>query len=429
MLTVNKYLESSESQIFNIPYMSEHDESITKFEESTIYEDNHGLGKLDSATEYSYTTNNEDIFYLPSNSYLLATLKLTKGDESAYADADLATIDWNAFNIFDTCRLYLDDIELERIDHVGISTMLYNLTKYTFSENNSIRHSQLLDLNRENIRDYMKICGREIEVLLPLRKMFPFLYEVPHVFRGVKFRIHLTKNDDNKVVYKWSTPAAQNVAAVDAPVDGKFIITKMVWKLPYVEPSLQVQAKLENMLAKNSTFNFKYHATSVYKFTPSKTQDLRVNLSSSIHKPEHIFVFFQKLKRGTQQTDSYMGFDHMNTEYCNVEINGKRFPENNTICDFAHKKVHESFNQFLRSCKEGVSWTESYMNYINHFPIFHIDVSKHPPNLYDNTSFPNIVVNAKFREVPTDDFCLFVVVYNIRDVSLQLDQKKMKIIK
>jgi hypothetical protein len=124
-----------------------------------------------------------------------------------------------------------------------------------------------------------------------------------------------------------------------------------------------------------------------------------------------------------------MAFDHMDAEYVNCEINSKQFPDVNTVCNFGTKKVQEVYNKFLQACSNGVTYEDSYRNFINYFPIFHIDVSHHPPALYENSNYPNIVINAKFRNVPVDDYAMFVIIYNIREVSLQLDQKKMRIIK
>ena len=37
-------------------------------------------------------------------------------------------------------------------------------------------------------------------------------------------------------------------------------------------------------------------------------------------------------------------------------------------------------------------------------PLFHIAVSHHKLEMYENTQFPNIGINLRFREIPVHDY-------------------------
>jgi hypothetical protein len=63
------------------------------------------------------------------------------------------------------------------------------------------------------------------------------------------------------------------------------------------------------------------------------------------------------------------------------------------------------------------------------YPLFHIDVSHHKPELYENIQFPNIGLNLKFREVPAHDYLVWVIIYNQRDATLNLENKKIRVIR
>lgn len=422
MLKLNKYLEHDENMIWDIPSFLTLDDSVTKYDYITVYDDNHGTGDLSNATEFSFTTDNEDIFIVPANSFLLLKVQLRRADNGQpYVGADATvTIDCNAFNLFSQARLYIGDEEIERIDHVGISTLLYNLTKYNFSEVNSVRESQLVHTQKTFIRDYVAQCNRNVELLLPIRKMFNFFHQNRFSFRGVKHRIVLNLNDQNKIVTKWGDVP---------PANGKATISSMIWKIPHVEPSLQMRAKLETMLAKNSSLNLKWIATNTFKFSPPRNTEIRIPIASSIHRPTHVFIAFQNANRETDQEQSYMHFDHLNLTEVSVNIDSISFPDRAVKCDFANKHVNEAYLRFLDACEHGVTWEESYRNFINQYPIFHIDVSRHPEELYENSRFPNIVINAKFNAAPAADYNMFVIVYNIREVNLNLENKKMRITK
>lgn len=427
MLKLNRldqFLEQTENEIWDFPRILPIDDTVTKCDYITVYEDNHSNGDLANATEFSYTTDNLDIWLHPSESYLLVNLKLTD-ENGAFFPADTnISLESNGFNIFSEGRLFLGDEEVERIDHVGVSTMLYNLTQLTFSEVNVIREAQLVDITPSTNRDYIvKNCGGSIELLLPIRKIFPFYHEMRFAMRGMKHRICLTLNQQNKMVIKW---AEGNVAA---PANGKVTINKMVWRIPQVEPSLQTLAKLENLFARDSTYNMKWIAQSVLKFMPPKTSEIRVPIACSIHRPTHIFVTFQKIERDTDQTASSMQFDNMSVSEIWAEVNSQNFPNKPMTCNFTTKAVQEVYNAFLKACKGSLSWEESYLNFIKMFPFFHIDVSQHPAEIFDNSSFPNIIINTKFRAVPARDYIMYVIIFNIRELKMNVLNKRMIISK
>jgi hypothetical protein len=200
----------------------------------------------------------------------------------------------------------------------------------------------------------------------------------------------------------------------------------MEWMMPYAEPSLQMMARLENQLAAQSSFNLKWNALNVYKHQPTRTTtETRIALASTIHKPKNIFIGLQNLTRTTDQTVNSMVFDHLDLEHVNVEINSIKFPDKIVETNFVTKDVMESYNRFLDGChgKKGIDY-ESFQSV---YPIMHVDVRKHKPELYENTAFPNIVVNLKMRNIPAADYIVWIIIYNEREeASINLEQKKMR---
>ena len=63
------------------------------------------------------------------------------------------------------------------------------------------------------------------------------------------------------------------------------------------------------------------------------------------------------------------------------------------------------------------------------YPLYYIDVSKHKAEIYDKSTFPDIIVNMKFNQNPANAYLLWVVVFNEREATLNVSDKKMKIIK
>ena len=73
----------------------------------------------------------QDIFTHPSESFLLIEERLTKGDGSAYADADLVSLANNAIMyLFKDIRFEFSGQEIEKISHLGQATTMLGLLKY-----------------------------------------------------------------------------------------------------------------------------------------------------------------------------------------------------------------------------------------------------------------------------------------------------------
>ena len=441
MSKINQLLENLDNTVWDIPSFYEKDKSITKRDLISVYEDNYGISDLSDTDNYSFSTNNEDIWIVPSESYLIVNVKLRKqdtGDEFLWAnvqavgaqganaavpaqDAHNVTFDYNAFNLFQQARVYVNDTELERIDHLGIATLLHHLRSYNdFAEYYQVQNNELIHTRADTLALTRAQHGN-LELMLPVKKIFPMLNQVGHAFRGAKFRITLTKSDDAKCVTK--------VGA--ATPNGKAVINKIVWKIPQVEPSLPMQAKLEQMLSRNSEYTLTWPAINVFKLIPPKTTEIRVPLASTIHKPTNVFVAFQNLNRSNSQLQRFMMFDQLGVEKLNVEVNSVKFPDKDIEVDFraTSKKTLEAYNNFLDSCKHNKSVIMTLNNFEKEVPIYHVDVSKHKPELYENSNFPNLVINCKFRAVPANDYVLWVIVQNEREATLNMENKQMRLIR
>jgi len=111
---MNSLLQETESPIWEFPSIAERDTSITKYDYVKVYEGSHGAGTLADADHYSFTTSNEDLWLLPSESYLNLTIRLRNEHGNQYvwqdraavgaaaaAAAENVSLSDNAFNIFE----------------------------------------------------------------------------------------------------------------------------------------------------------------------------------------------------------------------------------------------------------------------------------------------------------------------------------------
>lgn len=435
---MEKLLADKESGIWEFPKFPILDSSITKYDHVTVYEDHHGSGTLENADNFSFTTENDDIWLLPAESYLKLDIQVKKADGRNYrwvnraavpaeggnaavpaADADEVDISDNGFNLFSDARLYLGDQEIERIDHVGIATLLTNLMELDKKyELKNTRHTEINFFQNSTGRQaYLRKVRGNWHLQLPIKKLFSFFRTNDHVFRGTKFRINLSFNNSDNLLVRNPEVAA-----------GKVQIKNMKWMIPYVEPSLDVMAKLESQLAKNATYKLGWNAKTVYKHQPPRQIDVRLPLASSVHKPTHVYVILQDANRLDNQEQVSMFFNNMNLEECYTEVNGLRFPDRPIKVDFLKHEYTELYSRFLNACEEGDTYLD-YETFGSTYPIIHFDISKHPEHLYENTNFPTITLYLKFRAVPANNYVAWVIVENEREATLNLDNKRMIVVR
>lgn len=431
-------LRETENEIWDFPTINKIDDSIVKYDYMKVYEDHHGSGSLEDATNFSFTTDNEDLWLLPSKGYLKINFYLRKVNGNLHQFQDVAAVGAqggnpavaaavaeeinlcdNGYNLFEEGRYFIGDQEVERIDHVGISTLLQQLLEaHTKDKHNSIKHTQLLFFNDDDQRkNYVRSRRGHLHILLPVSKIFPFCKSNQHVFRGVKHRITLTLNNANRLI--------QKAAGVD---DGKIYVEDMEWIIPYVEPSLSVMSKLETQLSATNEFNLQWEAINTFKEQPPRNREVRIPLAATVHKPTKIFLALQNINRDTSSEVNSMVFDNLELEEIYAEVNSVRFPEKPMQFHFGDDDFTEVYDRFLDQCEDKGSHVDFNM-FKNKYPVICIDVSKHKHELFENSNFPTINLYLKFREVPAHQYIAWVIVCNERQATLNIENKKMRVIR
>ena len=105
------------------------DESIEEYEYHE-YEPITG-SNLNNPGEIRITVQTQDIFYHPSESYLIFEGQLTKADGSPYANAGVVTITNNGIiHLFSNIKYQLSGQEIESLYYPGQATTMLGLLKY-----------------------------------------------------------------------------------------------------------------------------------------------------------------------------------------------------------------------------------------------------------------------------------------------------------
>jgi hypothetical protein len=242
----------------------------------------------------------------------------------------------------------------------------------------------------------------------------------------VKHEIQLEKNSDNNIIHKTGYS------------DFKFELNHLSWWIPKVVPSLVEMAKLETALASGFATELYWESAKVYKSDVKSTTDTEVDWSvtSSHHRPSHLFIVFQKQARHNSQSNTNMVFDHMNLERLRVKLNDtKQYPENEFTCNFDSSRTPEQmdysrvYTSFLaaglKTHDVDSGTVVSYSDFARLYPIFHIDVSRRDIQVYETQMTTAINVQYKLRTVPSSNYHVYCIVMFERRGLLKADDRKL----
>ena len=131
----------------NISETLQIDESVSEYNYHN-YEPVVGTN-LNSNSQIRFVIENQDLFYLPSKSFLTIKGKLTKADGTALADTDVVTLVNNAMMfLFDRIEYQIGDKLIEYINNPGHCSLMKGLLSYPLNfENSGINMLWVLDKN------------------------------------------------------------------------------------------------------------------------------------------------------------------------------------------------------------------------------------------------------------------------------------------
>lgn len=206
-------------KILNVKEVVVQDDSITgqQFHTYTPF-----TTSYDNNDEVRITIQAQDLFVLPSQSYLYIDFTIAKNDSSLFMDNE-AIFSYNFIaHMFSEMRYELNGIEIDRNKSPGITTTMKCLVACKSED----ERSYLLMNENSN----KSIAAGTYRMLFPLRFIFGFCDDYRKIIMNCKHELILTRSRSNECIYE------ANAELV------KLKINKIHWKIPHI--SLSDQAKL-----------------------------------------------------------------------------------------------------------------------------------------------------------------------------------------
>ena len=415
--------------------------------------------EVKSLKKYKLPVKDLNLWIHPHNSYLYLRGRLLHSNGTELATTDKATLTNNGFNLFSSARYRIGDKEIESIDYVGIGTTVLNLVDFSddfakSAASNMFWYRDTADsaetnrfLYDENDKDtkikesdvklgdlVKKLKGNHnfnegylnrwiltknsklVSMFLPLNRLFGFCRDVNKVFKGLPHEIELERNLDDNIIHKLGANTY------------KFEITHLSWFVPVVIPSLTMLARLETSLASGASSLLYWESYNVYRTDIRNDKNAQLRITSTQHKPSHIYVVFQKTKRTENQNETNMVFDFMKLLKIQIKVGNKKVPDEPYSCDIDQSRVYTSLlSAGMKNIETDTGTQISYSDFTRLYPIFHFDLTAIEPSIFENSTTPEIIVNYTLEGTP-EQYYVFCIVVNERKATIQAIDQKIYII-
>lgn len=394
---------------------------------------------LNNPGEIRINVESQDIFTLPSESYLIAEGTLTKATGVVYADDNAVTLINNAIMyLFRSIRYELSGQEIESINYPGQATTMLSMLKYSddFQRAQGLNQCWYKDTGTTAVlADNLGFAARQKYIVqlsnpkgtfsfkIPLKHILGFSEDYDKVVYGFKHTLTLTRDANDNAIFRH--------ADADA---GKITLSKLSWMMPHITPADTEKFRLYKTIESKSQLEVGFRMRQCDTIAVPQTTNFtwRLGVKSSSEKPRYIIVGFQTGKSGNQEQNPAL-FDHMNVKNIYVTLNSTRYPMVDYNASFAKM-------QYSRLYGDAAAFKAKYYNadelvsnpginpsdYKSLFPLFVIDVSKQSERLKSGVT--DIQVKAQFAANAAANTEAFAVVLSDRILKFQSDGNKMSVV-
>ena len=322
----------STSEVLNFTEKPIIDDGIERFE---FHEYESVSTNLNKNSEIRINIEQQDLFVLPSEAYILVEGRLLKTDGTAYADTDVVTLVNNGIMyMFREISYYLSNQLVESIHDPEQATTMLGFLKYPVEFQVSEGLNQLWQrdtaANADTTDPSAGYYARHRHIItqpsdkgtfsfcIPLKHIFGFCDNYDKVVYGFKhtLTVLLVRKSDDDAVFR------ANGTAV-----GKIDLSKLSLFMPHVTPSLQELNNLTKLIESKVTVPIAFSSRQCDRSVVpvSNMFSWRLSTRSASEKPRFIIVGFQTNRDGGQELNPAV-FDHCNLKNIYATLNSERYP-------------------------------------------------------------------------------------------------------
>jgi hypothetical protein len=447
-MTSNTLSLELHNEMLDIDDPFEYDESISSM--NYVEATPQSQSNINTPGDITITINPQDIYLLPSESYISIKGQIKRLDNSEpYARNNEITLINNAMMyLFKQIKYNLGGKTIETIDDPGQITSMIGYLSYPddFSTSSGLSCCWSKDTTNnassakyvhsgaitaadgmtpsENPNYNQGFATRKgflfnsdplgcFEFHIPLKHIFGFA-EYKKVMFLIKHELVLSRQSDNESLYR--------LGAVTA---GKIVLTSISWMIPEIKLPPEYEAALHKIVLENKILPLAFRARTSESTLVSQTREFNWALSQpgGIEKPRWIIIGFQTAMKNNQERNPAV-FNHLNLTNIVVKINSVEFPMSGVNANFNRNEYMTLYNMFDNFKKEYfgidslVGGTQvNVPAFKSLFPIIVIDVRKQSEKI--KLGIANMQVKFKFGDVVPADTTAYSIIISDRFYNLE----------
>ncbi|XP_071054981.1 uncharacterized protein [Onthophagus taurus] len=228
---------------------------------------------FNNSDEIRIAIQQQDIYTLPSQSFIYVQGKLLKGDGTVDKDAKL-TVNPVA-HMFSEIRFECGGNVIDRVRNPGIASTLKNLCSLTRSE---YYHSSNAGFEYLNIK--INETTGDFDFCVPLKYFLGFAEDYNKILINLRQELVLVRSNSDNNVIECPTP------------NMKIIINKIVWKVPHVSVADVERLKLLEHIEQGIELYMGFRSFDLHEY-PSLPKNMKVFLNSEKYPYEPLHLNFK----------------------------------------------------------------------------------------------------------------------------------------
>lgn len=390
------------SNILNLTQNIQYDDSVTKLEYRSY---SSFINSYNNSDEIRISIQNQDLYLLPSDSFIYIEGRLLKADGSPSNTARL--VNNSMAYLFDNIRYELNGVEIDQNKNVGHTSTLKNYVSFTDNESMALINAGWSPENNIALNNgYFNFC-------IPLKLLLGFAEDYKKIIINAKHELILTRarSDEN--------------AVISAADDVKFNIIKLQWRVPHVTTSNSEKIELLKLVESGKPIKMSFRSWELYEYPLLSTtthHNWTIKTSTQLEKPRYVIFGLQTDRKNNKEKD-FSRFDHCNLTDFKLYLNSEAYPYDDMNLGFSLNRcalLYTMYSNFQKSYYGGCNRSYPSLNivdFMNNVPIVVIDCSHQNETIKSGPVDVRLEFKTSMQVSPvTSAYCLLlhdrIVEYN-----------------
>uniref|UniRef100_A0A224XPM0 Putative polinton-9 nvi n=1 Tax=Panstrongylus lignarius TaxID=156445 RepID=A0A224XPM0_9HEMI len=287
---------------------------------------------LNNSDEIIISVQQQDIFTVPSKSFLYIQGKVEKEETSASVNVRLVR---NAFMfLFDEIKYQLNGVLVDHVRNPGIVSTLKGYVSFNSDKVKALEIAGWMPPNTE-----VKLIDDDgnFDCCIPLDTVMGFFEDYNRIILQGKHELilHRSRSDNDSIF------------TVGGAVKASIKLKSVQWRIPYVKVSDQQKLKFLNVINKGKTMHMAFRSWDLieYPTLPATTKHTwALKTTTNLEKPRYVIIAFQTSRKDNKLADPSI-FDQNNITNVKLHLNSEIYPYDDLNVNFS--KNYFSFLYYM----------------------------------------------------------------------------------